>query len=131
MRQRRTVLKAIAIATPLAACQSLPTPQREPQAMYGLIGKINCKPGQRGALAAILLKGTQAMPGCLSYIVANDPKDADAIWVTEVWDGAASHMASMTLPSVKEAMMAGRPMIVGFGERFETNPLGGVGLLQR
>jgi len=23
------------------------------------------------------------MPGCLSYIVANDPADANAIWITE------------------------------------------------
>jgi quinol monooxygenase YgiN len=28
------------------------------------------------------------MPGCLSCIVARDPSDADAVWVTEVWDCA-------------------------------------------
>ena len=99
--------------------------------MVGLIGKIKTKPGQRDALATILLKGTMAMPGCLSYIIANDPKDPDALWVTEVWDSAQSHKASLGLASVKQALTAGRPMIVGFGERFETSPLGGVGLLQR
>ncbi len=96
--------------------------------MYGLIGKINTKPCQRDALAAILLKGTRAMPGCLSYIVANDPTTADALWITEVWDSADSHKASLALPAVKEALTAGRPLIVGFGERFETIPLGGMGL---
>ncbi|MES2901906.1 MAG: putative quinol monooxygenase [Pseudomonadota bacterium] len=98
--------------------------------MYGLIGKINTKPGQRDALAAILLKGTSAMPGCLSYIVANDPKLADSLWITEVWDSAESHKASLALPAVKEALTQGRPLIVGFGERFETIPIGGVGLLK-
>lgn len=68
------------------------------------------------------------MPGCLSYIVATDPTDADALWITEVWDSSASHKASLGLPMVKEALAAGRPLIVGFGERFETSPLGGVGL---
>jgi len=54
--------------------------------MYGLIGKIQTAAGQRDALIAVLLEGTSAMPGCLSYIVAKDPADADAIWVTETWE---------------------------------------------
>lgn len=96
--------------------------------MYGLIGKFKVQPGQRDALASILLEGTRSMPGCLSYIVATDPKDPDALWVTEVWDNPASHKASLALPAVKEALSKGRPLIAGFGERFETNPIGGYGL---
>lgn len=99
-----------------------------PVAVYGLIGKIRTKPGQRDALAAILLSATRAMPGCLSYIVANDATDPDALWITEVWDSATSHRASLALPEIKQAMQVGRPLIAGFGERFETRPLGGVGL---
>ncbi|MGF7147858.1 quinol monooxygenase YgiN [Sphingomonas zeicaulis] len=100
------------------------------KAMYGLIGKMKTKPGQRDALAAILLEGTGAMPGCLSYIVATDPADADALWITEVWDGAESHKASLALPAVKDAIMRGQPMIAGFESSVETVPLGGVGLLK-
>jgi quinol monooxygenase YgiN len=96
--------------------------------MYGLIGKIKAQPGQRDALATILLDATDAMPGCLSYVIAIDPKDPDALWITEVWDNQASHKASLALPSVKEAISKGRPLIAGFGERFETSPLGGHGL---
>jgi len=96
--------------------------------MYGLIGKIKVQPGQRDALALILLEGTRAMPGCLSYVIASDPKDPDALWITEVWDSPVSHKASLSLPAVKEALSKGRPLIAGFGERFETNPLGGYGL---
>src|ERR1041384_1844734 len=66
--------------------------------MYGLIGKMRAVAGQRDALIAILLEGTGSMPGCLSYIVATDPADADAIWITEVWDSEASHKASLSLP---------------------------------
>ena len=68
------------------------------------------------------------MPGCLSYVVAKDPSDADAIWVTEVWESQVSHRASLALPSVQQAIALGKPLIAGFGERFETQPVGGHGL---
>jgi quinol monooxygenase YgiN len=93
--------------------------------MYGLIGKINAAPGKRDELIAILLEGVAGMPGCLSYVVAKDSTDEDAIWVTEVWDTKASHEASLSLPSVQEAIAQGRPLITGFGERCETVPIGG------
>lgn len=96
--------------------------------MYGLIGKMMAVPGQRDALLAILLEGSGEMPGCLSYVVAADPADADAIWVTEVWESEASHAASLSLPSVQQAIARGRPLIAGFAERFMTTPLGGHGL---
>ena len=54
------------------------------------------------------------MPGCLSYVVARDPADADAIWITEVWVDAASHKASLALPSVQAAIAEARPLIAGF-----------------
>lgn len=96
--------------------------------MYGLIGKMLAQPGQRQALAAIMLANTQGMPGCLSYVVADDPTDDNAIWITEVWTDQASHRASLQLPQVQEAIRQARPMIAGFGERFETKPLGGVAI---
>lgn len=96
--------------------------------MYGLIGKMTATAGQRDALIAILLEGTGAMPGCLSYIVAADPADADAIWITEVWDSEASHKASLSLPDVQAAISKGRPLIAGFSDRTVTTPVGGVGL---
>ena len=95
--------------------------------MYGLIGKIKTKSGQRDALASILLQATQAMPGCLSYVVATDPADDDGLWITEIWDSAESHKASLGLPAIKAALEAGRPLISEFGERFETHPIGGFG----
>lgn len=96
--------------------------------MYGLIGKMLAAPGQRDALIEILLQGTTGMPGCRSYIVAADPGDANAIWITEVWDDEASHKGSLSLPAVQAAISKARPIIAGFGERFVTTPVGGVGL---
>ena len=96
--------------------------------MYGLIGKMKTAEGKRDELVKILLEGTDKMSGCLSYIIANDPADPNAIWITEVWDSKANHEASLKLPSVQAAIAKGRPMITGFGERFETEPVGGHGL---
>ena len=96
--------------------------------MYGLIGKMRAQPGQRDALIALLMVGTAAMPGCLSYVIAKDASDPDALWITEAWDKQASHQASLALPAVQAAIAKGRPLIAGFGERFETEPVGGHGL---
>lgn len=96
--------------------------------MYGLIGKMKVVSGQRDALISILIEGIAGMPGCLSYVVAKDQTDQDAIWVTEVWINQTSHQESLALPSVQKAITLGRPLIAGFGERFETIPIGGHGL---
>ncbi len=96
--------------------------------MYGLIGKMNATPGQRDALIAILLDGIHDMPGCLSYVIAKDPTDENAIWITEVWENEERHKASLSLPSVQNAISRGRSLIAGFGERFETIPVGGHGI---
>ena len=107
---------------------SSPTASQSLETMYGLIGKIRAVPGQRDALAAILLRGMAGMPGCKSYMVAEDLEDSDALWVTEVWDSQESHVASLSLPSVQDAIREGRPVIAEFSQRTETNVLGGHGL---
>ena len=96
--------------------------------MYGLIGKMTAVPGQRDALIAILLEVVSGMPGCLSYVVARDPTDENAIWITEVWETEASHAASLSLPTVQQAITRGRPLIAGMGPRTVTEPVGGHGL---
>lgn len=101
----------------------------EGKKMYGLIGKMTAVAGKRDELISILLEGVSGMPGCLSYVVAKDPADADAIWITEVWDSQESHKASLSLPSVKQAIARGKPLIAGFSNSTVTEPVGGHGLL--
>lgn len=119
-----TIAGASAISAVVPGCASF----KGHTAMYGLIGKLKAVPGQRDKLISILLDGVRGMPGCLSYVVAQDPTDPDAIWITEVWDKQESHKASLSLPSVHEAIARAKPLIAGFGERFETRPVGGHGL---
>ena len=123
LEERVRVALAALFGTGPGLAQVAPVPR------YGLIGKMTATPGQRDALAAILLGSTDGMPGCLSYVVARDPADADALWISEAWDSRESHAASLTLPQVQDAISRARPIIAGFGpERFETEPIGSTGV---
>lgn len=96
--------------------------------MYGLIGKMTAQGGKRNALTRILINGVAGMPGCLSYVVADDPTDPDVIWITEVWISKEAHAASLQLPSVRDAITKGRPLIASMESVAETSPVGGSGL---
>lgn len=122
--ERRSFLAAAALLGVAGPAGAAP----QATAMYGMIGKMTAHPGKRDALAAILIEGVAGMPGCLSYVVANDPADADVLWITEAWESKDAHMRALTLPSVRGAIAKGRPMIAGMQTVAETVPVGGAGL---
>jgi quinol monooxygenase YgiN len=101
---------------------------QEGTAMHGLIGKMTAAAGKRDELIATLLASVGSMPGCLSYIIAKDQADINAIWITEAWDSKASHDASLSLPQVQSAIAKARPLIAGFSDGVVTTPVGGYGL---
>src|SRR6266852_5057127 len=101
MRRRDFLTAGATTLTALAAVSGAVTHRGGD--MYGLIGTIIAIPGRRDELIGILLEGIVGMPGCLSYIVAKDASDANAIWISEAWDSQADHEASLSLPSVKDA----------------------------
>ena len=115
---------AAVVATP--GLKGLAGPQGE-HPMYGLISKLTSVLGKRDELIKTLKEGTRSMPGCRSYILAKDAVDENAVWVTEIWDTAASHDASLTLPAVKDCIAQAKPLIAGFEKVAVTNPVGGVG----
>lgn len=121
---RRDLLAGAALAAASAAAPAI-TMER-----YGLIGRIKAVPGKRAELLAILSDGAGSMPGCLSYVVAEDLTDAHAIWVTEVWVSKDAHAASLKLPRVRAAIARGRPLIAGFETIGETRNAVGHGLVQ-
>lgn len=91
--------------------------------MYGLIGSFKAAEGRRAELIRLLLAETGDMPGCLSYVVAEDPADDVTVWVTEVWTDAVAHKASLQLPAVKAVIAQAMPLIAAFGEHRETRPV--------
>lgn len=127
-RREFLALAGTAALAPLGLPWVQVTAQERASTMYGLIGKMTAVPGQRNALASMLVDATQSMPGCLSYVIATDPADANALWITEVWDNAASHKASLALPAVQALITKAKPLIAGISSRVETVPIGGYGL---
>ena len=97
--------------------------------MYGLITKIKTVAGKRDDMTEILEESASGMPGCLSYVVAKDSADEDTLWVTEVWDKAESHQASLSLPAVQNAIPRAKRLVSTFERIAATTPVwaGGLG----
>jgi quinol monooxygenase YgiN len=124
---RRDILTlAVAGLTAGWAASAIPAAAQDATPRYGLIGQMLARPGKRDELLGYLKASTGEMPGNLSYIIALDPANPDALWITEVWDSKESHAASLQLPAVREAIAKARPIIAGFGQSFETVPVAGV-----
>ncbi|MGL5012191.1 MAG: putative quinol monooxygenase [Paracoccaceae bacterium] len=97
--------------------------------MYGLTNRFIAHPGKRDAvIAAMLGDGDEPTPGCISFVVAHDPADPDAVCITEVWKDQASHAASFNLPAVAASIRIAVPFIADFGTQIITTPIGGIGL---
>ena len=121
---RRTFLEylgAVALTPVLTGSQ-------EASSMWGFIAKITLFPGKRDEMIEVLKESAGDMPGCLSYVVAKDATDENAIWVTEVWDSMSSHEASLSLPAVKNAIPRGKALVSKFEKIAVTSPVWGAGL---
>jgi quinol monooxygenase YgiN/catechol 2,3-dioxygenase-like lactoylglutathione lyase family enzyme len=93
--------------------------------MFGLIRKMAAAEGRRDELVAILAESAGEMSGRLSYVVAKDSADASILWVTEVWDSAASHRASLRSPAVRAAIARTGPLIASMEVLASTEPVAG------
>jgi quinol monooxygenase YgiN len=98
--------------------------------MYGYIGSMRTQPGKRQEVIDLLLQGLDALPavGCLSYVVSACAIDADRIWVTEVWESAEHHAASLQLPETRAAIATAMPLLTGEFTSQEAQVVGGLGL---
>jgi quinol monooxygenase YgiN len=98
--------------------------------MYGYIGSMRTRPGKRAEVIDLLLASLDALPaaGCLSYVVSTCATDDDRIWVTEVWESAEHHAASLQLPETRAAIARVMPLLTGEFTRQETGVVGGLGL---
>jgi quinol monooxygenase YgiN len=65
-------------------------------------------------MISILATSAVDMPGCLSYVIAGDSIDEDVLWVTELWESAASHDASLSLPAVRKVVPRGKLIVSQF-----------------
>ncbi|HEY2507378.1 MAG TPA: antibiotic biosynthesis monooxygenase family protein [Streptosporangiaceae bacterium] len=99
---------------------------------YGYIGSMRTKDGHRDEVIQILLAGTDGLraAGCQLYAVCTDPEDGEKIWVTEIWDTATDHDASLQLPETRAAIGTAMPLLTGEFSRQELTVVGGLGVRQ-
>lgn len=97
---------------------------------YGYIGSMRVRDGCRDDVISILLSGADGLraAGCQLYAVCTAPGDADIIWVTEIWESAERHEASLQLPETKAAIATAMPMLTGEFTRQELTVVGGLGV---
>ena len=98
--------------------------------MYGLIAKLTVVPGKRDEMIGILRESAANMPGCFSYVVAQDSFHEDTIWVSEVWETLPSHDASLRLPSVQKAIPLAKAIVTRFETVAVTTPVCDLGSSQ-
>jgi quinol monooxygenase YgiN len=100
--------------------------ERKPR--FGLIVKFVTNQGKRDEFINIMSDGFQNMAGCHSYILAKDPSDENAVWVTEIWESLESHDAAMATPEIQAVIARAKPMRARRDMRVITQPMGGQGL---
>ncbi|MGH8964942.1 MAG: putative quinol monooxygenase [Actinomycetes bacterium] len=91
---------------------------------------MRTQPGKRDDVLALLIGGVDGLraAGCLSYVVSACATDDDRIWVTEIWESAEHHAASLRLPETQAAIAAAMPLLTGEFTSQETRVVGGLGL---
>jgi quinol monooxygenase YgiN len=85
-----------------------------------LHGKLTAKPGKGAALADLLLRAADLVSeakGCRLYLISQDPEAPENIWVTEVWDSAEDHQASLQIPAVRALIEEAMPLLDGQPQR--------------
>ncbi|MET3721733.1 putative quinol monooxygenase [Arthrobacter sp. UYEF21] len=79
------------------------------------VGSLGTKPGQQDDLVQLLLRpmaGLEAA-GCLRYEVGVNPDVPDTVFVSELWQSAEAHQASLQLDSVRAAIAEAMPLLSG------------------
>lgn len=99
---------------------------------YALHGHLKASAGNAEKLGTILLEASELVAkakGCKLYLVSTDPKQADTVWITEVWESKEDHGESLKYPGVRELIGQAIPLLAGqpqLGQ--ELDLLGGFGL---
>jgi len=92
--------------------------------MYGLIVKLTAAPGRRNDLITMLGgDDSHTIPGCLSFIVAEDNTDPDILWVTEVWESQTAHETSLSAPAADDRFKDACTILIGHQKVATTAPV--------
>ena len=94
------------------------------------IAKMSAVPGKRAELAAAMqlaLDNVEEEAGTRYYILHEDVKDADVLWMYELYEGEEHLEAHRTAPWFAELGPAIRPFLAGRPGLTFVTPIGGKG----
>jgi quinol monooxygenase YgiN len=110
----------------LAAAAGLLLTAPAAAAHYGIVAHLNAQAGKRDAMIEAL-SGLVGMKGNISFVIAKDGKNADGIFITEIWESKEAHDAALTTDQFKTAFGKAAPMMAGAPDQnSETWPVAGV-----
>jgi quinol monooxygenase YgiN len=91
---------------------------------------MRVREGCRDDVIGILLSGADGLraAGCQLYAVCTAAGEADMNWVTEIWESAERHEASLQVPETKAAIAKAMPMLTGEFTRQELTVVAGLGV---
>ena len=98
---------------------------------YALINRLTTRPGKRDEVIKIMLeagKPFQDNAGCILYLVYEDVKDPNEIWVEDLWTSKEEHTAALARQEVRPFVAHALPLLEGMPEQIEVAPMGGKGL---
>lgn len=91
--------------------------------MFINAGTLGAAPGRRDELVAHLTQRNDVLTeiGCRMYEVGVSDDEPDTVFVVEVWESAAAHRDSLSLPEVQASIEHARPLLSGAfgGFRFD------------
>lgn len=89
---------------------------------FANVGSLGTQPGHRDQVVTILTRANPSLKeaGCLLYEVGTSEDEPNTVFVTELWESAAAHQASLQLASVRAAIAEAKPLLSGqmSGHRF-------------
>lgn len=97
-------------------------------AHYSLINKLITKPDKRDEVINILIKSGETFEdnaACLLYLVSEDVKDPNVIWVEDLWVSREAHAAALANPDLKPYFTKSLDLLEGKPEQIEIIPKGG------
>ena len=79
-------------------------------------------------MIAILLRAVPGLPsaGCRHYVISTGA-EPDLIQVSELWESAEHHRASLGLPETRAAIAEAMPLLTGEFTGVEGEVIGGLG----
>jgi quinol monooxygenase YgiN len=118
-------MKTFKIALAAAATLLLAMPAAAAE-HFGVIAHLTAQAGKRDAMIDAL-SGLIGMKGNISFVIAKDGKNADGIYITEIWESKEAHDLALTTDQFKAAFGKAAPMMGGAPDlQADTWPVAGV-----